>query len=150
MCPSVRLLKRGSVEILPTPFGVLTRPQCFALLATGSVGRIALTDHSLPVILPVLYRVAGDAVVFRVTGRLLETAARQGHVVCFEADCNGIDPLRTWSVLLTGRLSIAPSANDLDASSTWRPDDPGWMVSLTAEFVSGRGSTGRSLGRHGD
>lgn len=118
---------------------MLTREQCFALLGSASVGRVALTAGSLPVILPVLYRFADDTVMFPVTGRLLETAARQGHIVCFETDGNGADPASAWSVIVTGRLNVIPAFTHHAVHGRPR-DGRGWTASLPAELVSGRGS----------
>jgi len=85
---------------------VLGLPECRRVLATARVGRIALTEHALPVIIPVRYEVDESAVRFPAAPRTLARAAEAGHIVCFETD--SVDPDGSIrSVTVIGRLEIA-------------------------------------------
>jgi hypothetical protein len=75
------------------------------VLATARVGRIALTEHALPVILPVRYEVDESAVKFPATPPTLARAAKAGHIVCFQTE--SVDPDGSIrSVTVIGRLEI--------------------------------------------
>lgn len=85
----------------------LTRDQCFALLRTVAIGRVAVPrPDRAPLVVPVNFAVDGDAVVFRTdTGTKLQ-AVLTGPIA-FEAD--GLDGFHRqgWSVLLEGRAYVA-------------------------------------------
>lgn len=122
---------------------VLDEHECLALLATATLGRVAITTGALPTILPVNYRLVGSTVLFR-TGRGTKLdAATANAVVAFEVD--DFDPVghTGWSVNLIG------VARDLDAvlrNLTFDPTEiPRWaptgderVVAITAELVTGR------------
>ena len=119
---------------------ILDRERCLGLLDTVELGRVALSDKALPIIVPVEFWMLGDEIVFRASGGLLATAARQGHVVCFEAD-SGTAAEESWSVLVIGGLTVAePSvvAKLNDGRAPWRTDGPGETVRLSTTVMSGR------------
>lgn len=91
----------------PATLVELSRVQCFVLLRTVEVGRVAVsrTDRA-PLVVPVNFAVDGDAVVFR-TGTGTKLEALSTGPIAFEAD--GLDPFRGqgWSVLLEGRAHVA-------------------------------------------
>ena len=80
----------------------LTAAECWRLLRTHEVGRLAvsITDH--PDIFPVNYVVDGDGIVFRTGPGTKLAAAVLGKGVAFEID--GYDPLAgdAWSVVVKG------------------------------------------------
>lgn len=81
---------------------VLSVPTCIQLLRSVGIGRIAITDRALPVILPVNFILIDDMVVFTTgLGTKLATATARS-IVAFEAD--QIDPVTShgWSVCVTG------------------------------------------------
>lgn len=120
---------------------ILDRSRCLGLLATVELGRVALSDRALPIIVPVEFWLSGDDIVFRTTGGLLATAAREGHIVCFEADSGGRAP-HDWSVLVVGELGVAEQPVDRPAAlareAPWRLDRPGETVCLPTGVMSGR------------
>lgn len=81
----------------------LTAAECWRLLRTHEVGRLAvsITDH--PDIFPVNYVVDGESVVFRTGPGTKLAASVLGRGVAFEID--GYDPVAgdAWSVVLKGR-----------------------------------------------
>lgn len=121
---------------------ILDRERCLDLLTTVELGRVALSHRALPLIVPVEYWLLGDDIFFRASSELLTTAARQGHVVCFEADSGTTDD-ESWSVLVIGGLTVVgdpavgtPTKNGVRAP--WRTDEPGETVRLPTAVISGR------------
>lgn len=81
---------------------VLSADECWELLASTAIGRVAFVDAGEPSILPVTHGVQGHMIVFRSgSGTKLEAAA-MGHPLAFEVD--GWDEQRRtgWSVLAHG------------------------------------------------
>jgi hypothetical protein len=80
----------------------LSRDECFVLLRSVPVGRVAITDRAVPAILPVNFMVHGSDVIIRSVAGSKLAAATRGAVVAFEADA--YDPIQRtgWSVLLVG------------------------------------------------
>ncbi|MEU9044642.1 MULTISPECIES: pyridoxamine 5'-phosphate oxidase family protein [unclassified Kitasatospora] len=79
----------------------LAASECWAKLAPGGVGRVALTAPEGPVVLPVNYRVLDGTLIFR-TAVGGTPASTVGSRVAFEVD-QVDEALRTgWSVLVVG------------------------------------------------
>lgn len=122
---------------------VLSRPECLALLESKTFGRIALTSHALPLILPVNYRFDGRSVILRThPGTKLDAATRH-TVVAFEVD--DIDPVyhSGWSVVVQG---IARAVDDryeiarLEALrlAAWTPARAENFVTISTDIITGR------------
>ena len=124
---------------------VLDRAACLRLLATAGVGRIAVSVKALPLILPVHYVLAGDAILVRThQGSTLDVATRDA-VVAFEADRLGPSAGLVWSVLVTGQARhLEDSASEVDPRwrelPAWSPGLPERIVSISTDHVSGRRS----------
>ena len=88
---------------------ILTRAECFELLAGARIGRVVLTAHALPTAMPVNYALDGDAIVFRSGSGMKLSAAEAGTVVAFEVDHFDTTLRMGWSVLATG---VARRLND--------------------------------------
>jgi len=86
-----------------TTFVELTADECLELLGTKSVGRIGVQTPAGPVILPVSYALAGDAIVFRTLP--YGVIANHAHEVdaAFEVDDLDEELHEGWSVLASGR-----------------------------------------------
>jgi uncharacterized protein len=84
---------------------------CLKLLKLAYVGRIGISIHALPVILPVNYVLHEGDVVFRVGSGTKLAAATAGAVVAFEVDHSDPQGTSGWSVLLQGRVEeiVAPA-----------------------------------------
>lgn len=83
----------------------LGRQECFGLLRSVEVGRIGLSVDALPIILPVNFRLHGEAIIIRSAPGTKLTTARRGNVVAFEADFTEADGSSGWSVLVRGTAS---------------------------------------------
>ncbi|MEV7179029.1 pyridoxamine 5'-phosphate oxidase family protein [Kitasatospora sp. NPDC093679] len=74
---------------------------CWAKLAPGGIGRVALSTRRGPVVMPVNYRVHDGTVVYR-TSIGSTPASAAGHRVAFEVDHLDEAARRGWSVLVSG------------------------------------------------
>ncbi len=83
----------------------LTRHQCMARLRENHWGRLAYTDHALPAITPVPYRLVREAIVY--PRHWLPAAAHPDRdaVVAFEIDGPGEAPGPGWCVVVVGWTS---------------------------------------------
>jgi nitroimidazol reductase NimA-like FMN-containing flavoprotein (pyridoxamine 5'-phosphate oxidase superfamily) len=89
----------------------LTTEECYRLLATAQLGRLALSHKALPVVLPVSSMLHDRRIVIQTTGGPVLQAARAAPVVAFEAD--DIEP-RTyagWSVVVTGQMRVVTDSS---------------------------------------
>ena len=83
--------------------------ECFGLLAAGNLGRVAVVDDRGPVVFPVSFVLDRHTVVFRTEPGTKLCAARQGSLVCLEAD-------EALAVMLDGYLSCAATGQPVH---TW-------------------------------
>jgi uncharacterized protein len=118
--------------------------ECLRLLASTTVGRVALTRKALPVILPVNYAVDGDTVVIRTRpGSLLASSRERGVVVAFEVDELDRQTCSGWSVLVTGTLREITDVGELARAEQlplvpWVGGDRRHFVRITPGMLSGR------------
>lgn len=132
----------ATVHVDRQGLGVLTEQQCHELMDSARLGRIALTDRALPIILPVGFARLDDDLIFRVGQGALSKAARMGQVVCFEADWADDTFDQAWSVVAIGQLSLLEEparlirAERLDLFSWSAQCDE--FVQLTPQMISGR------------
>jgi hypothetical protein len=98
--------------------GVLSERKCWELLASASVGRLALSVRALPVILPVQYYLDGRRLAVCLGHHALPERALDETVVAFSAD--SIDPATRsgWSVQVQGR-SVIPRGLRIDTDCGW-------------------------------
>lgn len=88
----------------------LDRDECLRLLASQAVGRIGITVSALPVVLPVNFALADDAIVLRtIPGTKLDAATKRA-VVAFEVDSYEPDGRSGWSVLVIGTAARVPDS----------------------------------------
>jgi len=113
--------------------------ECWALLATHMVGRLAVaTLDGCPVVVPMNYVVSGNGIVFRTDDGTKLRAIGNGRA-SFEVDA--VDPHRGtgWSVLVRGDVYEATSWElagvTLDA---WAPGPKRLWLRLAAREVTGR------------
>ena len=87
-------------------FTPLSEGDCRTLLASRSIGRVGSTNGGLPVILPVRYFYAADAITFRTARGIKLRAATSGDVLAFEVDNYDDATGEGWSVLVLGRAAV--------------------------------------------
>ena len=120
----------------------MTHPECMRRLAGQSVGRVAVTAHALPAIIPVNYALQGQSIVFRTHGDGLLARACDENVVAFEVDEVTPDGSGGWSVLVVGVAHLlagsqAVRATELDLVSAMG-EDRSQFISIDIGRVSGR------------
>ena len=131
-----------------TGFDELLRDECLELLATRSVGRVAVVRHVLPepmpAILPVNYLLDGTGVVMRTAvSTVLADAAHTGAMVAFEADDLDEHARTGWSVTVTGPIQAVQDAQEVERARSlpvhpWAPGTRDMVIRIEAEYVSGR------------
>jgi hypothetical protein len=128
------------VEIDRNGLEILDRDECLRLLATATIGRIAISRSALPMLLPVSYELCDDRVLLCArSGTALAGAA--GGVVAFEVDV--IDPQSHdgWSVMVVGVARRAGDAGDGDPpipGHLARWGGAGDLLEVSTELTSGR------------
>ncbi|MGW0698966.1 helix-turn-helix domain-containing protein [Streptomyces sp. NPDC002867] len=121
----------------------LAEDECWALLGTHGVGRIAVAGRDGPAILPVNYLVTEGEVAFR-TSREARPGQVAGEEIAFEVDHIDEAFSRGWSVLIVG---AARSVTDQDAvqelerqaySAPWAGGERDLWIVLAPDRVTGR------------
>jgi hypothetical protein len=96
----------------------LSERECWELLATASVGWLALSVHALPLIVPVQYCLDGRGLAVCLGHNELPERALDETVIAFAA--GSIDPVTRsgWSVRVQGR-SVIPRRLRIDTDCGW-------------------------------
>jgi Pyridoxamine 5'-phosphate oxidase len=112
---------------------LIPEQRCWELLASASVGRVALSIRALPAIVPVQYYLDGRTLAVCLGHRELPDRALNA-VVAFAADA--IDPQTRsgWSVQVLGR-AVIPRQLRIDADCGW--PGAGQVVRIEPEIISG-------------
>lgn len=119
---------------------VLSSAECFELLSTVPIGRLAYVADGAPQIFPIAFGVHGSRIVFRSsTGSKLDAAAMRRQVA-FEADT--WDPVTRsgWSVVVQGMARHATDADELARLDfePWLAGENMEWVEILVEDISGR------------
>lgn len=122
--------------------GILERDQCLDLLQTVRVGRVIFTEHALPAVQPVNFRLWQGDIVIRVPDEAKLATPSGNLVVAFETD--ELDPdLRTgWSVTVVGHAQLITDIGDLVELSglflqPWLDGRSDYFVRIRTEKVTG-------------
>jgi hypothetical protein len=133
------------VDIDQEGLKVLDRDECLRLLATASVGRVAVSVRALPVIVPVHFVVDDDRILIRTHAGSTLDAATSDTVVAFETGPQaGLDS-PDWSVHVTGvarhisaeEQPAHPGAVGPVRSTSDRSDR---VIAISTDRISGRRS----------
>jgi hypothetical protein len=121
----------------------LTPQDCWTLLGTTDLGRLAMCLGEAAEIFPVNYVVAHGTVVFRTAAGLKHVSARLNRLLTFEADGVDRDAGVAWSVVVKGRghdMTEGPEA-DFARTLDLHPMHDGrkpLFVRIEPESVTGR------------
>lgn len=117
----------------------LTRDECLALLATQSVGRVAVAQGLVgPLVVPVNYVVEGASIFF-LSGYGAKLRAALFRPVSFQVDA--IDPATHtgWSVLVRGRAEEVHRRHAGGSLPTpWATGEKPYLVRIPIRAISGR------------
>jgi uncharacterized protein len=98
----------------PAPMVELDPAECWALLRSHDVGRLAVSIAREPDIFPINYVVDRQTIVFRTAPGTKLTASILGRAVAFEID--GLDDRVAWSVVVKGRAIQVERIGELFAA----------------------------------
>jgi hypothetical protein len=116
--------------------------ECWALLRTADVGRLAVISRQAPDIFPVNFVVDHGSIVFR-TAAGMKLAAASAGPVAFEAD--GYDPrsAQAWSVVIRGIARRVEAHHEiLEAADLplfpWHGSPKHYVVRVVPDEITGR------------
>ena len=120
----------------------LSESECWALLRTTSVGRLAVWVEDHPDIFPLNYAVDHGTVVFRSSAGTKVSAALSDSPVALEADGYDTETAEAWSVVIRGN---AEEIRGQDLIGTidlplfpWQAGDKGRFIRIIPTTTSGR------------
>ena len=129
---------------------------CWTLLASAPVGRLALVVDGRPEIFPVNHVVDHGSLVFRTAPGTKLAAIRGATRVAFEVDGLDVAAGVAWSVIVKGLAERVSGRNlVLEAAALpifpWHGGPKNWFVRIRPEAISGRrfavaGAAGRESG----
>jgi len=125
-----------------TPVRELSMNECWSLLRSVRVGRIAVAVGAHIEIFPITFIVTGGTIVFR-TGEGTKVAAMaQNPDVAFEADGYDESAREAWSVVARARAGDIADAEAPDVLSgalvSWHAGPKHRLVQLAPSHLSGR------------
>ena len=131
----------------PSQIHALSHDGCRALLASVPLGRIAFVHDGRPVIRPVNFTVAGDAVWLR-SGRNSWADRLDGLPVTFEADGYDAVDHTGWSVIVTGTACLTTDVETVVAQfgadlRSWAPPPRDRLLRIGLDRIDGRRITSR-------
>jgi nitroimidazol reductase NimA-like FMN-containing flavoprotein (pyridoxamine 5'-phosphate oxidase superfamily) len=125
----------------------LTKSECFELLASQHLGRVAVVDDRGPVALPVNFVFDRYMVVFRTEeGTKLDAASRSARVA-FEVDGTDAATRTGWSVVVRGEAVEVTDPAELARLRRlplypWAPGAKSRYVRILPALVTGRRISG--------
>jgi nitroimidazol reductase NimA-like FMN-containing flavoprotein (pyridoxamine 5'-phosphate oxidase superfamily) len=132
-----------NTETRPVPNYELSLDQCWMLLDTEVVGRIALIVDGHPEIFPVNFVLERRAIVFRTAGGTKHWSAVISKPVAFEIDGYDAHEQAAWSVMARGEAELIESQDEKDAADArllepWQPGDKEFYVRVAPKALTGR------------
>jgi nitroimidazol reductase NimA-like FMN-containing flavoprotein (pyridoxamine 5'-phosphate oxidase superfamily) len=124
----------------------IERDECLELLATQSIGRLAVPDHGYypPHIVPVNFALDDDKVVFRSdSGLKFKLSILAEHSVSFEVDSIDRAGRMAWSVVVQGRAELLNweevKGRDYESAvQPWAPGDKPQWIRIVPYTITGR------------
>jgi uncharacterized protein len=123
--------------------GKITFDECWELLASSVVGRLALIVDGHPEIFPVNFVLERRSIVFRTAGGTKLWESRKEEPAAFEID--GYEPAteEAWSVVARGATALIENPDEQAAADAlglepWQPGTKSHYVRLTPEALTGR------------
>jgi uncharacterized protein len=121
----------------------LSKRQCFELLGSQQLGRLAFVDDRGPIVLPVNFVLDNYMVIIRTDEGTKLTLARHGGRVAFEADAIDAATGSAWSVLIRGEAIEVTDGLEVDRLSKlplrpWAPGRKSHVVRILPAAVTGR------------
>jgi uncharacterized protein len=121
----------------------LEHHECWAMLRTVSVGRLAVLTDGRPDIFPVNYAVDGGTLVFRTGEGTKLAGSSKGAAVALEAD--GVDPDTglAWSVVAKGTADVVTGTEQIMETTQlylfpWQAGMKDAFVRIAPDSITGR------------
>lgn len=111
----------------------LSPEQCWALIPTQRVGRLAVSINNHPDVFPVNYRVADRQIYFQTAAGLKLAAAVLSDGVAFEVDTIDNDTETGWSIVVKGPAVEMESLEDLEFAEELRISP--WAAGPKERFI---------------
>jgi nitroimidazol reductase NimA-like FMN-containing flavoprotein (pyridoxamine 5'-phosphate oxidase superfamily) len=129
----------------PGSLDELDSVECWRLLATLPVGRVAVVVGHYASVFPVNYALDGRSIVFR-TGAGAKLWALDRSNVTFEADDIDVEHQGGWSVMIKGtgqEVSVENNPNlaarsQAAGAAPWAPGPRSRLVRIVADQITGR------------
>jgi uncharacterized protein len=133
----------AAAEPWPAGWQQLTKAECFELLASEHLGRVAVVDDRGPVVFPVNFVLDRHTVVFRTEQGTKLHAAGRGSRVCFEVDHADATAHIGWSVIVRGEITEVTDRGELDRLrglplQAWAPGVRDRYVRILPAVLTGR------------
>jgi len=127
----------------PPPNFQLSIDQCWVLLDSEVVGRIALIVDGHPEVFPVNFVLQRRSIVFRTAGGTKLWGAITAKPVAFEIDGYDAHEQTAWSVVARGEAELIEDQADKDAVDDlllepWQPGEKNYYVRLAPKALTGR------------
>jgi nitroimidazol reductase NimA-like FMN-containing flavoprotein (pyridoxamine 5'-phosphate oxidase superfamily) len=121
----------------------LTTEECWELLRSTRVGRLASCALGRPYVVPINFIVDEHTLVFRTAEGTKLAALRNASPVAFEIDDHDAQSRCATSVIVTGRATEVTEPADWDAVHVlplfpWHVEPKAHFVRITPEVVTGR------------
>jgi uncharacterized protein len=113
----------------------ISEDRCWELLATASVGHLALSVRALPVVLPVQYFLNGRRLVVCLGHHAFPEQSLDEVIIAFAADTIDSVTRSGWSVQVQGRSVIL---RRLSADADCGRPTAGQVVQIEPEIIAGR------------
>ena len=123
--------------------GKLTFEDCWDLLASAVVGRLALVVDGHPEIFPVNIVVERRSIVFRTAGGTKLWESKKEVAAAFEIDGYDARTEEAWSVVTKGTIVLIDSQEEQSAADAlglepWEPGAKSHYVRLAPNVLTGR------------
>ncbi len=127
----------------PPPNFQLSIDQCWVLLDSEVVGRVALIVDGHPEVFPVNFVLLRRSIVFRTAGGTKLWGAITAKPVAFEIDGYDAHEQMAWSVVARGEAELVEDQTDKDAVDglllePWQPGEKNYYVRLAPKALTGR------------
>jgi len=121
----------------------LEHHECWAMLRTVSVGRLAVLADGRPDIFPVNYTVDGGTLVFRTGEGTKLASASKSAPVALEADGVDAGTGLAWSVVAKGTADVVAGTDQVLATTElylfpWQAGKKDAFVRITPDSITGR------------
>lgn len=116
----------------------LNQDECWHLLESVEVGRLAWISAGRPAVVPVNYLVEGHSIVIRTSPYSLQAREVDDAPVAFEIDEFQVDQRAGWSVLVHGKASFDFHGRSRVTPDPWPEGQRPLRMIIEALHVTGR------------